>query len=246
MVITPAWRISPVAAVDQTANEGVLRVDFHDPGDLNYYHAMLETKAVAGAAYRLTGWVKTEGMPGGNGAAFQIGDSRGWEITHSASVTPSVTGTTGWRPVQVEYTTLPDTTAIQISARRLSGTGPVRGTAWYKNITLTRIIPKSLAAVPILTVSASRDASGNKLFLIVTNKDLRNEVAAKLTIKGFKIKAVKAWALTGPSADSTNEDNSERVGVHPIIATPGVVRLPPCSVTAIEVDGGKGVPSFRS
>lgn len=235
--ITPAWKITTVKSVVQKTEEGVLEVQFREPGDINYYHAVVEVPAVAGATYRLTGWVKAEGMPAGNGAAFQIGDARGWPTTHSAQVTPSISGTTGWKQVEIVYTALPDTKALQIVARRLEGTGPVRGTAWYKNLTLTRMIPKSLPSVPVLTVSASRDASGHRVFLIVTNKDLHNAVSTKLLMDGFVTTKVRAWSLTGPSADSTNEDDPQKVGVHEIAVSGQAIQLPACSLTAIEVEG---------
>jgi len=234
--VPPAWRITPVQSVDQSTNDSVLQVQFHNPGDLNYYHAFVETDVVAGASYKLTGLVKTEDLKSGNGACYQIGDSRGWVETHSAQITPSVTGTSGWRPVEVVYTTLADSKKVQIVARRLGGAGPVSGTAWYKNLTLTRVIPKSLPAVPVLTVSASRDSTGAKVFLVVTNKDLKNEISTTVSIKGFKIRKTRAWVLTGPSADATNEVDSTRVSVKELSLASGL-RLPPCSVTAIELDG---------
>jgi hypothetical protein len=240
MPITPAWNITPVAGVKQTTDEGVLRVDFLNPGDLNYYQAGVQVNVKPNTSYRLSGWVKTEDMPAGNGASFQIGDSRGWLVTHSAMVAPSITGTTTWKRIEVVYKTLPDTTAVQILARRLSGTGAVHGTAWYKNLTLTRIIPKSLASVPVLTVSASRNANGAKIYLIVTNKDLHHAVGTRIVIKGFKAIAAKAWSLTGPSVDATNEADPDRVGIHPIPASADRIDLPPCSVSAIEIDGRVG------
>ena len=132
---------------------------------------------------------------------------------------------------------MPDSTRLQIVARRLSGTGPVTGTAWYKNVTVTRIIRKSLAAVPTLTVSASRDDDGHRVFLIVTNKDLHQEVSAMLRLSGFVANKARAWSLTGPTADATNEIEPTRVGIHEFSVTVDAVRFPPCSVTAVELDG---------
>lgn len=235
--IIPAWQITPVAGVTQDAAEGALRVDFHDPGDLNYYHAGVQIDARPNCVYRLTGWIKTEGLPSGNGASFQIGDARGWLVTHSAQVGPSVTGTSNWRKVDVVYSTLEDTKAVQILARRLSGTGQVHGTAWYKNLSLTRIIPKSLAAVPVLSVTASRDTDGKRLFLIVTNKDLTREMPAKLVLRGFRASSTRAWTLTGPTIEATNEVDPNTVGIHPLFVSGSTVHFPPRSVTAVEVNG---------
>ncbi|MDR3688061.1 MAG: alpha-L-arabinofuranosidase C-terminal domain-containing protein [Fimbriimonas sp.] len=236
--ITPAWQITPVKSVVQTTDEGVLQVRFNDPGDLNYYHAFVEAPVQAGQTYRLSAWVKTEDLTTTNGACYQIGDSRGWVVTHSASITPYIVGTSGWKKVEVDYTTLPDTTKVQIVARRLGGTGPVSGVAWYKNLSLTRIIPKSRPAVPVLSVTASMSSNRDSLYLVVTNKDLHREIPVKLTIKGFSPKSVHAMSLTGPSAESTNESDAQCVGLHDIPATVDLVRLPPCSITAIRLDGG--------
>ena len=235
--VPPAWQISPIPKVEQTTDDGVLKVQFNDPGDLNYYHAFVETNVLPNTSYRVTAWVKTEGLPAGNGACYQIGDSRGWVVTHSAEITPWINGTSGWKQVEAVYTTLPDSTRLQIVARRLSGTGPVTGTAWYKNVTVTRIIRKSLAAVPTLTVSASRDDDGHRVFLIVTNKDLHQEVSAMLRLSGFVANKARAWSLTGPTADATNEIEPTRVGIHEFSVTVDAVRFPPCSVTAVELDG---------
>ncbi len=235
--VTPAWQITPVKSVGQTTEKGVLRVDFKNPGDLNYYHAVVEAKVLPSTSYRVTGWVKTEGLPpSGNGACYQIGDSRGWLETHSAEITTTVNGTSGWKQVEAVYTTLVDTTKLQIVARRLAGTGPVTGTAWYKNVTVTRIIRKCLPAVPVLTVSASRNASKTKLFLIITNKDLKSEVLTELAIPGYKAGASQAWTLTGPSAEATNEIQPNSVGVRKLSVQNGILNLPPCSLTAVEVE----------
>ena len=63
--------------------------------------------------------------------------------------------------------------------------------------------------IPYLSVNASKSSNGNKLYLMVVNKDLENNQSAAVEIEDF-VPAGKghAWVLNGPSVDATNEKDN--------------------------------------
>jgi alpha-N-arabinofuranosidase len=69
-------------------------------------------------------------------------------------------------------------------------------------------------SVPYLSVNASKDEDNKKVYLMVVNKNLKENVLATVRLKGFSPSGRgKAWILNGSRIDSMNEDNPENVGV---------------------------------
>ena len=95
-------------------------------------------------------------------------------------------------------------------------------------------------SIPHLSVNASTNADKNKIFLMVINKNLEENIAATIDLKGF-IPSGKgqAWILNGPSVDATNEDDPNKVKVthkeFEIKSNPFRFTFEPHSLTAIEI-----------
>lgn len=238
VALSQPWRINELKGVKQQTEGDTLIVDFEAGEDVNYFHARKTMPAEPNTSYRLTAWVKTAGLTSGNGACYQIGDARGWLATKSVSITPDVAGTHDWTKVEVDYFTLPDTKEIEIIARRLSGAGVVRGRACYRDLRVQKFVPKRFPAVPDLSVNASR--RGNKVFLMVVNKNVDAPITATVHITGFTPRRAKAWTLTGSSVDATNEKDANTVTVKErdlgAVKNGFTVEFPPHSLTAVEVE----------
>lgn len=243
LVVDGPWSLSEVRGADHSQANGILTVRFHDAGDLNYYHARLQDPAKPSTWYRLTAQIRTNALTSSSGASYQIGDARGWMATKSCAFTANVTGTHDWTTVTAEYRTLPDTSAIEVQARRLEGGAPVTGAAWFRNVRIQECVPSSYPGVAYLGVDASLSSDGGKIFLIVVNRNQDSPVTASIALSGAKPLKARTWMLTGPSIDATNEQNPDNVSVHAHdmgTVKPGfAVTFPPHSLTAVEVTVAK-------
>ncbi|MEJ5250531.1 MAG: hypothetical protein HPY54_09640 [Chthonomonadetes bacterium] len=238
--IKPAerWKIQPVAGVDQRLEGDVLAVEFTGNEDVNYYHARVVLPAKPNTLYRLRGWVKTDALTSSRGACFQIGDARGWPATHSAAITPEITGTADWTPLEVEYRTLPDTREVEVLARRLEGGGAVSGRAWYRDVQIQEFVPRTFPAVPYLSAIASRKGRG-RLYAMLVNKHLQLPMVVEVQVQGFVPREASLWILTGQSVDSTNEKDPQAVKVVKRavgrVSSRFRIELSPHSLTALEI-----------
>ncbi|HUT34573.1 MAG TPA: alpha-L-arabinofuranosidase C-terminal domain-containing protein [Planctomycetota bacterium] len=233
------WALSATKGATHRIEDGVVAVEFDGTQDVNYHHAQKAMPAEPLTGYRLTGWVKTEGLTTGSGAGFQTGDGRGWPATHSASCSPSVVGTSDWTKLELDYVTLGDTKNLQVICRRISGAGALKGKAWYRGVQVQKFRPKSYGAAPLLTVNASRSRDGSVLHLMIVNKSLREPVPCTIEAEGLPTAEARAWALTGPACDATNEREPLNVTVREQEVTvnggKASLKLAPCSVTALEL-----------
>jgi alpha-N-arabinofuranosidase len=237
------WALSPAKGAQHRVEDDTVAVEFDGTQDVNYYHAQKRMPAEPLMGYRLTGWVKTEGLTTGSGAGFQIGDGRGWLATHSAACSGSVVGTSDWTKIELDYVTLRDTKELQVIARRISGAGVLKGKAWYRGLEVRKFRPKSFGAAPILAVNASKSRDGNSLFLMIVNKSLREALPCAIAVEEATIAEARAWALGGPSCDATNEGEPLNVTVRDqavaVAEGKASLTLAPCSLTAIEIRLGR-------
>ncbi|MCE5240482.1 hypothetical protein LLH23_18640 [bacterium] len=234
----------PEAGITQTFEGQVVHATFSG-NDPNYYAPKLNVPADPDTGYRVTGLVRTDGIDNTRGVGFQVGDARGWTETKSCSLGGSVTGTSDWTQVEVEYTTLPETTAIEIIARRLGGGGNISGQAWFKLVSVQKFIPKNAGAVPDLGVNAAKRADGTVTLMIV-NKNPEQAVPATIRVGaagrvGARVPTrAGAWILTAPSLEANNLKDPNTVKITPLevlkTAEGLQVTLPPFSMAAVEIE----------
>lgn len=68
--------------------------------------------------------------------------------------------------------------------------------------------------IPFLSVNCSKSKDGEKLYLMVINKNLNNPVTATINLKDFiPKKNANIWILNGPDIDSTNESGHETIKI---------------------------------
>ena len=215
MPLDQPWSIDPLEGVSQRQDEKTLEVQFNAARDVNYFHARKTVAAEPNALYRICASVRTESLDSRTGAGLQVGDARGWVQTQSAAVASSLTGTSDWTEVCVDYRTLADTREIEVRARRLEGGGPVTGCAFFRDIRIRRIEPRSFAAVPFLAVNARCTADRRSVCLMVVNKRLDGPTTASLKlVGGLRPGRATAYSLEGPSVDAVNEQRPDTVAVH--------------------------------
>ena len=195
-----------------------------------------------GSYYRLSGYIKTEGLVDDAGVSLEAQDARGWNKTHSAADTAKVKGDTGWQYVETIYDTLPDARAVNVIARRIGEKGPLKGKAYFKDVKLEKFIPDIDTKIPYLSVNASKSEDGSNVYLMVVNKNLDSAMTATIALKDFvSASAGDAWVLNGPGIDATNEKKHDNVKVtqreFAINSNPFEFTFEPHSLTAIEIDG---------
>ncbi len=214
-VLSGTWRVRNFPGVDAKEEDGVLRIDFKEPKKFNYYHSNKNTRVEPNTYYLLSGYIKTENLMDDQGVCLEAQDARGWGQTHSAACTTKVTGTTDWQYVDALYRTLPDARSVNIIARRVGETGPLRGKAMFKDVQLQTWTPSDVLIVPYLSVNASKSDDGHKVYLMVINKNLEAPMTTTIELKDF-VPASKAhaWVLNGPGVDATNEKDTDNVKVN--------------------------------
>lgn len=87
----------------------------------------------AGAEYRLSGWVRTEGLKGARGAQFNLHEIQG------AGRTQAATGDSDWMGVQLRFKA-PSQSRVTLNAL-FGGWGRSTGTAWFDDVELVELIP---------------------------------------------------------------------------------------------------------
>lgn len=235
------WRVTHVPDVEHHLEDGGRVVVAQFKGTrFNYYHASITIPAEPSTGYHVVGWIKTEDLRASRGAGFQIGDARGWLATRSAIVPGDVRGTTeGWVKVEGDYITLPDTTAIQVVARRLDVGDECSGKAWYKLESVQKFQPEVLPAVPYLEAMASLRKRDGAICLMLIHKDLDAPTPTSISLDGARPRTARAWALVGPAPDATNLGPHRPIRIRQLPcrvqgSTVSLI-LPPCSVVAVEV-----------
>lgn len=234
------WDAMQSPAAEQTVDGRTLTVQFEGP-DVNYYHGQLDLPAEPNTGYRVVGEVRTVGLETGQGAGLQVGDARGWTETHSAITGGNVKGDSDWTPVTVEYTTLEDTEAITIMARRVGhdgGDDPISGTAQFRLVSVQRFQPDNPGAVPDVSVNAATRADGTVTLMLV-NTNLDEPIETTISVDGLATSRAAAWSLVGPQPWSHNSGGETPVE---LVETPVEradeawrITLPKHSLTALEI-----------
>jgi uncharacterized protein len=86
-----------------------------------------------GSRYRMSAWIKTEGVKGGMGALLNV-----HEHQRSKELMKAIQGTHEWRLAQVEFDTGSDERHVSVNLL-FGGWGTSTGKAWYDDVELVRI-----------------------------------------------------------------------------------------------------------
>lgn len=234
------WVISKSDSAVKQKIDGKIAVAEFLGNDVNYFYPQVKMPAEPSTGYRITGYIKTENLIDKAGVSYEVQDARGWVATRYAVMGYKVKGNAEWTKVQVDFVTLSDTSGIEIIARRLSGSGPVSGKAWFRLESVQQFQPANAGAVPDLGVNSAKRSDGTVTVMVV-NKNTEEAVLVHLNIAGVKTRenAAKAWLLSGPSCFANNLENPNSVGINDVAVGIGsdtyYLSMPPCSMAAIEI-----------
>jgi alpha-L-arabinofuranosidase len=243
-LLSREWKIKKIEGVESIETNNILEVNFVNPSQVNYYHSIKTAKVEANSFYKLSGYIKSQGLIDTNGVCLEVADSRGWNKTRSTASTEKVKSTTDWQYVEVIYETLPDAKAVNVIARHIGENGPLKGKAYFRDVKLEEFIPALNAEVPYLSVNASKFSDGSKVYLMVINKNMNNSMIVTIDLRNF-VPAAKgnSWVLNGPSVDATNEVKHDNVKItHKEFEIKGNAfefTFEPHSLTAIEIERAK-------
>jgi alpha-N-arabinofuranosidase len=156
--VEPSRRRAPVAGAElasDTAHEGKHSLLLSADGVSWQNKTLLKPYA----NYRLTGWIRTEGVPDvdGRGATFEL---RGVQVT---APSPRITGTQDWSKVEIDFDTGGQDSMILVATMRGRGgdrrsrgqdTGVAQGKAWFDDLKLELVSERKLD--PVVTIDASK------------------------------------------------------------------------------------------
>jgi len=142
---TAVWQRAAEFSVDGVAHTGSrsARISSREGGDASWTTIVLVKPY---ARYRLTGWIKTEGVDAGTGMGALLNLHGLGRLR-----TTAVTGTQDWTRVELEFDTGTND-SIQVNCL-LGGWGRSRGTAWYDDIGLELLSARELK--PSVAIDAS-------------------------------------------------------------------------------------------
>jgi alpha-L-arabinofuranosidase len=241
------WSLSSGKGFVHHADSNGLAIDFQGE-DVNYYHAQVNLAVEPDFEYRASAWIKTDSLASVNGICLSIIDGRGWDMTKYSSSSNSIVGTHDWQKVEVQYLCLPDAKSIKIQARRVGGGGVINGRAYIRNLSIQKCLPQTFPAVPYLSINASRTMLGTnvshgkqlKVNLMIVNKNMSDSIFTTVQLLGMMPTAAKAWFLTGPTVDATNEIYPTAVSIRAEVIDLRKngfrISLPPHSLTAVEIE----------
>jgi hypothetical protein len=214
------WEIINYPSATTKEIDGILEIDYNE---IYYAYAVKEANIKPDIYYRLSGYIKTEELFDKEGICLEVQDMRGWKYLDI--ITEKIFGTTNWTFVHSIFKTPPGSDSVIVLARRFGfgKGGPNEGKAYIKDVKLEQFNPDT--RVPYLSVTASKSEDGNKIYLMVINKNMSEAISAFVEIKEFQARKkietasgndvfqAESWILNGPSIDSTNEKKADTVKI---------------------------------
>jgi len=233
------WQLSDLEGVKHSMDKDTVKVQFLG-GDVDYLHASVVIPAEPQMGYHISGSIKTDIQTKGEGVGYELValDGNDKMIGHLWSA--RIDHTRDWTPMDLHFVTPAGTSQLKAYLRRPGGKGAIEGTAIFGNPKITKYIPRTLPAVPYISANASKSNDSQTCYLMMVNKNPAQSMDTQIRLKGFHAKHAKAWILTGPGPDATNEDNPDNVKIHPqnarVEKDKVLITLPPCSLTALEIE----------
>lgn len=138
------WREFPYNGASYDLDSSVLhsghqslRITFDGAANINFQHIFQYVYVASHQRYRFLAYIRTEGIPAGDGIQFDIFDPRHPEELQV--LTPALTGNNGWTPVRVDFETGADTQMLEILLRRAPEPvldNQLRGIVWVDDVSL--------------------------------------------------------------------------------------------------------------
>lgn len=126
------------ASVDKVTSlsaDGALKISISGPNDAIARAVSDPIKVKANQTYQLSGWIRTENVYGSGSAVVTVHEDDGnYERTRGTDIV-DLYQTTGWRPFERTFTTLPTTERIFIAG----GLWQTYGTVWIDGLQLAKI-----------------------------------------------------------------------------------------------------------
>ncbi|OGQ98722.1 MAG: hypothetical protein A2505_02055 [Deltaproteobacteria bacterium RIFOXYD12_FULL_55_16] len=239
-VLTKPWEQHLFKEGSQTQTGNIVSVDFKQGVNINYYHAYKVIDVEPDTFYKFSVLMRTKDLKGGK-IGIAVEDMRGWNQMFHQPFNIIRSGTTPWSWATVEFKTLADAKKIRVMARLIGGAEPLSGHVEFGEVRVEKI-KQSFGAVDAVVGTASRNANGDEVNLVLINKNLSDAVDTTIQIEG-DYRVVKAETLTGPSPLATNLKPglmTEQIKIVPLLTEqqkPGffMVKIPASSVSGIKL-----------
>lgn len=237
-VLSKPWERHLFTNGSQTQAGNIVSVDFKQGFNVNYYHAYKVIDVEPDTFYKFSVLMRTDELKGGK-IGIAVEDMRGWGQMFHQPFNIVRVGTTPWSWATVEFKTLADAKKIRVMARLIGGKEPLSGHAEFGEVRVEKI-KHSFGAVDSVVGTASRNANGDEVSLVLINKNLNEAVDTTIQIEG-DYRVVKAETLTGPSPLATNlkPGLTEQVKIVPLLTEQQrtgffIVKIPAASVSGIK------------
>jgi alpha-N-arabinofuranosidase len=165
-----------------------------------------------------------------------LGDSRGWQATHSAVALTKVLDP-GWHRFHGVLKPLEDCPGVQVLARLEAGTDTVSGRLEIRNVQLDVVSPEVFPAYNVLTSTATLSKDGRKLALFVFNKSDANDIPVEVRPKDFPATRARYWEVNAPGLAALEGVRETVSGaLLPVVAGKIVHTFPAHSMTVVEFE----------
>lgn len=141
------WRELPFRGASYDLDSSVLhsghqslRITFDVTANINFQHIFQYVYVASHQRYQFLAYIRTEGIPAGNGFQFDIFDPRHPEELQI--LTPALTANNGWTPERVDFESGADTQMLEILLRRAPEPvfdDQLRGIVWVDDVSLVPV-----------------------------------------------------------------------------------------------------------
>lgn len=144
----PGVLIQPDTAISHSGKRG-MRIDFGGGANTDFFHLFQFVAVQPNQKYHFRAWLRTRNITTDSGVRFYLGDPE--NNGDVRLLTPSVTGTTKWTPVDADIETGPSTHVLLLQVRRLPSRAfdsRIDGTAWVDDVSLIPVAVSESGSAP--------------------------------------------------------------------------------------------------
>ena len=240
--IDKKWRLKQYPGVITEEENGILKIELKNVDKLNSIKAVKSAIVLPDSYYKLSGYVRAEQLNDNGEVFIEIAEGKKCSVARPASHPDEAIDNSNWQYVEALYKTGSDAGLVEVRVGVKGNKTSLNGKIFFKDVTIENYaLPDTL--VPYLSVNASRNKKGDKIYLMIINKNANDVMPALVHLKNFSSSnTADVWILNGPSIDATNEEITDNVKVvHKKIDITNdsfKYSFEPHSLTAIEVMAG--------